>query len=369
MFEVLYEDGKARVGKLKTAHGVVETPFLMPVATKATAKFVSPLELADMADSIICNSMILHLKPGSDFIKEAGGLHKFMNYKKTIFTDSGGFQMQTPSLFLQISDKKVIFKNPFTYEKTRISPEDSMKIQIDIGSDVAMCLDHMPHTNQDKKEWEDATRRTHLWAERCKKHHDGLKEELNSKQLLFGIAQGGLDKELRIKSAEFIDKLDFDGVAMGGLCLGESKEAMFTAMDVQIPLFNTKKPRYLMGVGTPNDLIEAIAHGADCFDSIFPTKNARHAHLFTSKGMIKLDRGVYAKDFGPIDEKCDCYVCKNFTKAYLRYLFMVGEHTVNNYLSYHNVYYTQNLMKEIRKAIKENRFEEFRKDYPKTTST
>ena len=362
MFEVLYENQNARVGKLKTSHGVVETPFLMPVATRATVKHISPMDLEGMeANAIICNSLILHLKPGSNFIKECGGIHKFMTYTKTIFTDSGGFQMQTPSLFLGISDKKVQFKNPFTFQKTFISPEDAMKIQLDIGSDVAMCLDQMPHTSQSKDEWIEATKRTHLWAERCKKEH----EKVNSKQLLFGIAQGGLDKELREKSAEFINNLDFDGVAMGGLCLGESREAMFTAIDYQIPIFNPKKPRYLMGVGTPRDLIEAISHGTDIFDSKFPTQNARHANLFTSKGMLKLDKGSYAKDFGPIDDECDCYVCKNFTRAYLRHLFMLKEYTVYRYLSYHNVYFVQNLLKKARISIKENELEKFRKEHYK----
>lgn len=364
MFEVLYQDEKARVGKLKTAHGFVESPFLMPVATRGTVKHVTPVELEGMgANAIICNSLILHLKPGSLFIKEFGGLHKFMNYKKVIFTDSGGFQMQSPNLFIGISDKKVQFKNPFNLQKTLISPEESMKIQLDIGSDVAMCLDQMPHTRQNYDEWVIATKRTHLWAERCKKEHDKLKE--NSKQLLFGIAQGGLDKELREKSAEFINGLDFDGVAMGGLCLGESKEAMFTAMDYQIPIFAPEKPRYLMGVGTPKELIEAIARGADCFDSKFPTQNARHGNLFTSKGMLKLDRGIFVKDSGPIDENCKCEVCKNYSRAFLRHLLMLKEYTVYRYLSYHNIYFLQNLMKEARTAIKESEFDKFRKHYSK----
>lgn len=361
MFEILYIDGKARVGKLKTAHGFVETPFLMPVATRGTVKYISPLDLEECgADAIICNSLILHLKLKDEFIKEFGSLHKFIGYKKTIFTDSGGFQMQTPSLFLGISDKKVQFKNPFTYQKTSISPEDSMRIQLNLGSDVAMCLDHMPHTKQNYDEWVEATKRTHLWAERCKKEHDKLKG--NSKQLLFGIAQGGLDKELRRKSAEFINNLDFDGVAMGGLCLGESKEAMFAAIDHQIPVFNPEKPRYLMGVGTPTDLIEAVSHGADCFDSKFPTQNARHANLFTSEGMLKLDKGIYAKDNSPIDKNCKCFVCKNFSRAFLRHLYMLKDFTVYRYLSYHNIFYTQNLMKEMRKSIKEGEFEKFKKE-------
>ncbi len=364
MFQLIAEDGKARAGKLKTAHGVVETPFLMPVATKATVKNVSPMELKEIgAEAIISNSMLLHCRPGSEFLREMGGIHKFMNYNGVIFTDSGGFQMQSKNLFIKITDKGVWFRNPYTEQKTFFSPEKVMQIEQDIAPDVAMVLDQMPHVTQSKKDVAVATKRTHEWAVRCKKEHDELKasaDKMRSKQLLFGIAQGGTDSKLRKKSAEFIESIDFDGVAMGGLCLGESNTAMFKAVDVQVPVFNPNKIRYLMGVGTPVELIEAVSHGVDCFDSIFPTQNARHLNLFTSKGMLKLYKTIYRTDLGPVDEDCDCYTCKNFTRAYLSHLHRVDEKIVHRYLTYHNTYFVQKMMKNIREAIKKGTFNEFK---------
>lgn len=375
MFTIKNQDEKtkARTGTLATAHGKVKTPFLMPVATKGSVKFVLPEQLEEcQANAIISNGMILSLRPGADFIQEKGGIHKFINYKHTIFTDSGGFQMQSKGLFQSISDKGVYFKNPFNNQKTFFSPEHMITNMFKLNSDVAMCLDQMPHTSQSKDEWIEATRRTHLWAERCKKHHELLKKEHGdsqmSRQLLFGIAQGGLDAELRKKSAEFINKLDFDGVAMGGLCLGESREAMFKAVEYQVPVFEKDKIRYLMGVGSPLDLIEAVSHGADCFDSIFPTQNARHGHLFTSKGMIKLDRGIFKDDDGPIDEDCDCFICRNYSRAFLRHLFTDGEYTAYIHLSYHNVYFLQRLMRDMQKAIDTGEFEGFKKEFIKNFS-
>jgi queuine tRNA-ribosyltransferase len=331
----------------------------MPVATRLTVKYIQQDELIDMG----VDSMILTMNPGVEYIKEMGGIHKFMNFNKCIFTDSGGFQMQSEKLFLSINDKGVHFKDPFSGKKTFLTPEAVMKNQMEIGADTAMCLDQMPHTKQNKEDWIEATKRTHIWAKRCKSAHRLLKYNYGDKQLLFGIAQGGLDRDLRKKSAEFINTLDFNGVAMGGLCLGESKEAMFKAIEHQVPVFNKEKPRYLMGVGSPEDILEAIEKGVDCFDSIYPTQNARHGNIFTSKGIIKIDRGKHSKDTKPLDPECNCQICKKFTRAYLNYLIKIKEKTVLRYLSYHNVYFTQKLIQDAREAIKENRFKKFKQDF------
>jgi len=363
-FSIIAEDGAARVGKLYTAHGTIETPFCMPVATKATAKNVSPQDLVDMkAKAIICNAMLLHFAPGSGFLREHGGIHKFMRYPDVIFTDSGGFQMQRKSLFLSITDKGVWFRNPFILQKVYLRPEEVMRIEQDIGSDVAMALDHMPHVIDDHAAVSDAVRRTHLWAKKCKEAHAKIAKEYDSKQLLFGIAQGGLFKDLREKSAKFINALDFDGVAMGGLALGEGKKEMWEMVEVQLPHIDREKPRYLMGVGNPVDLIEAVSRGVDCFDSIFPTQNARHRNVFTLQGMVKLDKVIYREDMTPLDPDCDCYVCTAFTRAYLHHLARVDEHISHRYLSYHNLYFLQRFMERMREAIKKQEFGEFKKEF------
>jgi queuine tRNA-ribosyltransferase len=363
-FEVTSTDGSARAGKLKTAHGTIETPFCMPVATKATCKSVSPHDLVDMrATAIICNAMLLHCMPGSGFLKERGGIHRFMRYPDVIFTDSGGFQMQRKTLFLSITDKGVWFRDPFIMRKVYLRPEEVMRIEQDIGSDVAMALDHMPHVTDSHAQVADAVRRTHLWAKKCKEAHAKIAKEYGSRQLLFGIAQGGLHKDLREKSARFINAMDFDGIAMGGLALGEGKQDMWSMVDVQAPLLDPEKPRYLMGVGNPVDLVEAVSRGVDCFDSIFPTQNARHRNAFTMDGMLRLDRMIYREDERPLDERCDCFVCKEFTRAYLHHLSRVGEHILHRYLSYHNLYFLQRFMEKMRDAIRKQEFAEFKQEF------
>ncbi|MBU0461599.1 MAG: tRNA guanosine(34) transglycosylase Tgt [Nanoarchaeota archaeon] len=352
---------RARTGELKTAHGIVKTPFFMPVATLGTVKYISPTDLKDMGfEAAISNAMLFDLKPGAEFIKNHGGLHKFTGFDRTIFADSGGFQVIRTHLFKSIDDRGVHFKSPYDGRKTFVSPEIVMRINLNLGSDVVMALDHMPDVLGKKEEIGDAVRRTHLWAERCKKMQLQLHEK---KQLLFGICQGGVDVELRTKSAEFIDKLDFDGIAIGGLGIGETKKQTYFAVDTAIQVLNPEKPRYLMGIGDPPDLLEAISHGADCFDSIFPTKNGRHGHVFTKKGFIKLDRGEFRGDERPIEPECGCFVCKNHSRMFLHHLMKVGSKTALRLMSYHNLYFINNLMKEVRAAIKEDRFQEYKKEF------
>ncbi|MBT5021823.1 tRNA guanosine(34) transglycosylase Tgt [Candidatus Woesearchaeota archaeon] len=359
------ENGIARLGELETDHGTTQTPFFMPVATKLTVKHISPMEIKEMGgDACISNSYILYLRPGRELIKKAKGIHKFMNFKGVMFTDSGGFQIQRKTIMEEITDEGVKFKDPFSNRTHFLRPEDAMHMQREWGSDVAMCLDHMPAVKGDYDSIAESLKRTYEWAQRCKKVHGG-KSIYGKKQMVFGIAQGGLFKDLREQSAKDINSLDFDGNAMGGLALGESSEEMYKAIEWQVPFLDEKKPRYLMGVGSPADLVEAVSRGVDCFDSIYPTQNARHCHLFTNDGMIKLDRGKYREDFGPIDPECDCYVCRNFTRAYLHHLSRSSEWTHHRYLSYHNVYFILQLMKKIRLAISKGEFNEFKKEFLK----
>ncbi|MBW2971806.1 tRNA guanosine(34) transglycosylase Tgt [Candidatus Woesearchaeota archaeon] len=368
MFKIKTADSKtgARAGELKTAHGTVKTPFFMPVATKLTIKHVTPMELEQMGgEALITNAYVTYLKPGMELIKEAGGVHKLMNFNRCVFSDSGGFQMLSESFLKEISDKGVSFNDPFANRAHFLKPENVIQIERELGSDVAMCLDHVPAVDADLATASEAVRRTHVWAERCKRYHDDhdSKNLYDKRQLLFGIAQGALHRELREKSAKFIDSLGFDGNAVGGLCIGETREAMFQALEWQIPHLSAEKPRYMMGVGSPEDIIEAVSKGVDCFDSIYPTQNARHCHVFTRNGTIKLDRGKYSKDFTPLDPECDCYVCRNFSRAYLHHLSRSFEWTHHRYLSYHNVYWVIKFMERIRGALEKGEFDGFKKDF------
>jgi len=360
MFKIIAKQGQARTGILKTAHGEVETPFFMPVATKTAVKYLDPKDLEEIGIKvIISNAFVLSLRPGLDVIKKAGGIHKFMNFHNAIFTDSGGFQKIKESFYLKSEDHGLHLKSPFDGKKLVLTPERMMHIQNTLCSDVAMVIDEMPLHHQSRKEIELAVKRTHRWAEECLKYHK------NKKQLLFGIAQGGLYPDLRETSAKFIGSLPFDGFAFGGLAIGEPEKKTYEMINSQVKHFPENKPRYLMGVGTPVQLINAINAGADCFDSTFPTQNARHNSLFTSKGKISIKNAKYAKDLKPLDKNCSCYVCRNYTRAHIRHLMKMGEPNGLRYCTYHNIYFINNLMKEIRKAIKEKRFSKFRKEFLK----
>lgn len=365
MFEITAKQGMARLGKLTTESGkAIETPFSMPVSTKGSVKFISPDDLIEMgAKATIMNSYMLSFKPGQELIKKAGGIHNFTNNHGVVFTDSGGFQMLRDNLFIEITNNKVKFKDPYSLRPTWFSPESVMQLQADIGSDVAMALDHVPKVRGDKEDTKKACNRTHLWAQKCLDAHKKIKEEQGVKQLLFGICQGGIHEDLREESAKIIGAMDFDGFAMGGLCIGETRDSMYAAITTQAKILPENKPRYLMGVGSPEDLVEAVAHGCDCFDSIFPTQNARHGVLFTKDGSFDLKKGIYKEDFGPIDSECDCKICKKYSRAFLQHMLRAKEYSVYAYLSYHNLYFNQELMRNIRRTIKEGTFEEFRKEF------
>lgn len=368
-FKITHQDGEARVGKLKTAHGYLETPFYMPVATKAGVKLVDSLALKEMkAECIISNSLVLYYTPGLDILKKAGKVHKFMNWNKGIFTDSGGFQTLNPYFNHKTNDKGAYFKNPSTGKTELITPEKAMEIQNAIGSDVAMVLDDVPHYGKSKKDNIEMLKRTHDWAKRCKVHHGEIKGTTNSKQLLFGIGQGGTYKDLRRKSIEYLESLNFDGLALGGLAIGEPTKSMFDMIKYSIRQMPKEKPRYLMGVGSPDDIIESIFRGVDCFDSTFPTMNARHGTLFTFNGKIKITNSKYKEDFKPIDEKCNCKICKNYTRAYIHHLMRSGQFLGMQLASYHNVYFMMDLIRKIKTAIKENRLTKYKKEFLKSWS-
>lgn len=362
MFEIITEDGTARLGKLKVNGREAETPFFMPVVTKGAAKFINNKELEQVGSgAIICNGFILSIAPGLDILKKTGGIHKFINYKGVVFTDSGGFQMYSDKFLEKTTDEGIHFKDPIHGQKLLMTPEKSMEIQNTVSSDVAMCLDDMPLYGATKERIQESVLKTINWAKRCKEHHDEIKKG----QLLFGIIQGGTDPEMREFCARAITSINFDGYAFGGLAIGEPAEETFKAVKAAIKFVPKEKPRYLMGVGTPELILEAVSMGVDCFDSRYPTMTARNGTLFTSKGQINIDKKDFELDEKPIDEKCDCFTCKNFTRAYIHHLTRLHEPTGNTLKTIHNVTWIQNFMKEIRKAIKEGRFEKFKKEFLK----
>jgi len=369
-FKVIAKDKKtkARVGVIGTKSGSIETPFFMPVATKTAVKHISVEDLETMkARAIISNAFILSLRPGTKIIKKFGGIGKFMNYSGINVTDSGGFQMYSPSLYLGSNDKGVKFRDPFAGIQYFITPEQDMKIQIDINSDIAMCLDSMPLIEHSKGAIKEAIRKTTLWAGRCKKEHDKLQGKIpkDKKQLLFGIIQGGIHKDLRAISAQELTKINFDGFSIGGLALGETKEEEYKMVEVAKKYIPENKPVYLMGAGDPVELVEAVSRGVDMFDSRFPTKNARRGTIFTWKGRLRLMQSKHQFSKKPLDEECDCFVCKDYSRAHLRHLLRQEEGVGYRLASYHNLYFLQRLMDKSREAIKKGKFREFMTSFKK----
>ncbi len=364
VFKILHKDKKtkARVGVINTKKGKIETPFFMPVATKAGVKQISSMDLHEMdAKAVISNALILSLRPGTSLIRKFGGIGKFMNFKGINVTDSGGFQMYSKRIYLNSNDKGVMFRNPFSGEKLFITPEEDMRIQLDLGSDIAMCLDSMPLYQHSKKEIEEAVKKTTLWAKRCKIHHDKLQAKLqkNKRQLLFGITQGGIYKDLRKKSIKELAELNFDGYSIGGLGLGEKRKDEFKIIELQKATLPENKPIYLMGIGDPVEILESIARGVDMFDSRMPTQNARRGTIFTSKGKLRILNKKYEADKKPIDSNCNCFVCKNYSRAYIRYQLSQEEAVGKRLATFHNLYYLQSLMKQAKEKIKIGEFKEF----------
>ncbi len=366
-FKVTNQDKKtkARVGILKTKSGKIETPFFMPVATRGVVKGLTSEELKEIGiKTVISNALILYLRNGSEIIKKFGGIRNFMNHKGINFTDSGGFQMYSPRIYIKSNDKGVHFKNPISGEKLFITPEKDMEIQLDINSDVAMCLDTMPLYSHTQKEIEEAVRKTSHWAERCKKHHDELQKDIpkSKRQMLFGIIQGGIYEDLRKKSAEDLIRLDFDGYSIGGFGLGETKEEEFKIVDFIKKIIPKEKPVYLMGIGDPLEILEGISHGVDIFDSRMPTQNARRGMLFTSEGKLRILNKQYEFSSEPLDKDCKCFVCKNYSRAFIRYQLINDEMTGKRLATYHNIFFLQKLIEKAREKIKEGEFEGFLKE-------
>ena len=360
MFKINSECGEARTGKLKLRSGIINTPFFMPVGTKASVKNLSPEQLeATGTECIIANSFVLSLKPGSKLIQEHGGLHKFMKWKKGIFTDSGGFQAGSKEFLIGMANEGIRFRNPYDGKSHVLTPENAIWMQEALGSDVAMALDDMPYPTAPYEDVKKSVLRTHEWAKRF------IKAKTNKKQLIFGISQGGIYSDLREFSAKTINSMDFDGLAIGGLAIGETKKQMHDALAANIKFYDKEKTRYMMGLGSPEDIIMAVESGVDCFDSVYPTKNARRATLLTFKGAVNYKTAKYARDFSPIEKDCDCYACKNFTKAYVYHLLNTHENFGLTLATIHNVRFMQRLMEKIREAIKEDDYGSFKKEFLK----
>ena len=357
-FELQHQDQRARAGIVHTAHGDVKTPVFMPVGTCATVKTMSPDELKEVgAQIILSNTYHLYLRPGHDLVAEAGGLHSFMNWDRPILTDSGGFQIFSLTELRKITDEGAKFSSHIDGSRHFFTPEKVMEIEMALGADIAMCFDECSPYPQDFRKVFQATERTFSWAKRCKLAHE------HPYQGLFGIIQGGLYQELREKSARDITSLDFPGYGIGGLSVGEPKEMMYEALNYTTPLLPEHKPRYLMGVGSPDCLVEGVYRGIDMFDCVLPTRIARNGTVMIPEGKLVLRNAEYARDFRPIQEDCGCYACKNFSRAYIRHLLKAGEVLGIRLTTIHNLYFLCHLMTEIRAAILANSFEEFRKEF------
>lgn len=349
----------ARLGKIETPHGTFETPMFMPVGTLGTVKTLAPDELEDIgAGIILSNTYHLWLRPGADIVDEAGGLHDFMKWNKGILTDSGGFQVFSLSSIRQIEEEGVHFRSHIDGKKLFLSPEKAIEIQNKLGSDIMMSFDECPPFNEDYRYVKESIERTTRWAERGLKAH--AKKET---QGLFGIVQGAGFEDLRRQSARDLVSMDFSGYSIGGLSVGEPKEEMYRVLDYTTPLLPENKPRYLMGVGTPDALIEGVMRGIDMFDCVLPTRIARNGTTMTSQGRVVIKNAKYARDFRPLDEKCTCYTCRNFSRAYIRHLVKANELFGLRLTSYHNLYFLSNLMKQVREAIKEDRLQEFKEAF------
>jgi queuine tRNA-ribosyltransferase len=354
------------MGEFKTAHGRVQTPAFMPVATKAYVKTVTPKDLIELGtEVIIANSFLLYLRPGLDVIEEAGGLHSFMNWPRSIFTDSGGFQMIRPDFHAKVDDSGITFRSPFDGTKHLFTPELCIEVQAKLGVDVAMVLDHCPEYRSTPEIVKTATEQTTEWAKRSIEVKKSLKEHNDrSSPKLFGIVQGGVERDLREWSAKSLCKLDFDGFGIGGLSIGEPKELMHEILKLQVPLLPTEKPRYLMGVGSPLDLLESIAIGVDIFDSVFPTRNARHGTVHTRTGNININRASYSKQYTLLDEDCKCATCAaGFTRAYISHLLKNYSILGMRLATIHNIYFIQSLLHESRERINDGTFFEFKAEF------
>ena len=359
-FELLHKSASsmARRGRVTTPHGTIETPCYMPVGTQATVKAMTPEDVRAVgAEIILANTYHLHLRPGEALVQEAGGLHRFMHWERPILTDSGGFQVFSLSGLRKISEDGVMFRSHIDGSKRFFSPEEVMRIQNALGADIIMQFDECCPYPTDRATADRAMRRTLRWAERCKAAH--ARED----QALFGIVQGAFERDLRIESARRLTDMDFPGYGIGGLSVGEPKPIMYEMLEAVTPELPEHKPRYLMGVGTPDCLIEGALRGVDMFDCVLATRIARNGTAFTKRGRLVIKNAAHAREFAPLDESCDCYACRNYSRAYIRHLFKAEEILGAHLVSVHNLRFLLRLMEDIRKAIEEDRLPALRNDF------
>ncbi len=357
-FHLIKTSGKARVGELTTQHGVVQTPVLCPVGTQGSVKTLTPQEINDLGmKMILANTYHLYLRPGIPTIEKLGGLHKFMGWDGTILTDSGGYQLFSLSRLRQVNDDGVVFRSHIDGSQHVLTPELAMQYQESLGSDIAMVLDEVPTNDETRERVWSSMVRTHKWAERCLKVHK------KHGQSLFAILQGGVFPELRKQSAEYLTSLNFDGYAIGGLSIGEPKSVTFDITEQTAAILPSNRPKYLMGVGSPEDVVECVARGIDIFDCALPTRVARNGALYTRTGRVDIENAVFSQQEAPIDKGCHCYTCKNFSAAYLHHLFRCKELLAYRMATIHNLAFMSNLIKSIRNTITNDTFEEFRREF------
>lgn len=366
MYRIITMDGSAKRGELQTVHGTIQTPVFMNVGTVGAIKgAVSTMDLKEIGTQVeLSNTYHLHVRPGDEIVKKMGGLHKFMNWDRPILTDSGGFQVFSLARLRKIKEEGVSFNSHIDGRKIFMGPEESMQIQSNLGSTIAMAFDECPSSVADRSYIEQSVARTTRWLERCRKKMaelNSLENTVNRQQLLFGINQGGVYDDIRIEHAKVIRELDLPGYAVGGLAVGESHAEMYRILESVVPYLPVDKPVYLMGVGTPANILEAVERGVDFFDCVYPSRNGRHGHAYTKHGKINLLNAKFETDDRPIEEGCKCPACRNYSRAYIRHLLKANEMLGMRLMVTHNLCFYNNLMAEIRQAIEEHRYSEFKR--------
>ena len=366
MYKLLKKDGDAKRGEFHTVHGVIQTPVFMNVGTAAAIKgAVSTEDLEEIGTQVeLSNTYHLHVRPGDEVVKKMGGLHKFMSWNKPILTDSGGFQVFSLAGLRKIKEEGVSFNSHIDGRTIFMGPEESMQIQSNLASTIAMAFDECPPSLADRKYVQDSVDRTVRWLKRCKTEMDrlnSLEDTINKNQLLFGINQGAIFEDIRIEHAKQITEMDLPGYAIGGLAVGESHEEMYRIIEAVIPYLPVEKPTYLMGVGTPANILEAVERGVDFFDCVYPSRNGRHGHVYTNHGKLNLFNAQYELDEDPIEEGCQCPACRRYSRAYIRHLLKAKEMLGMRLCVLHNLYFYNHMMEEIREAIKQGRYQEYKK--------
>ena len=366
MYKLLKKDGDAKRGEFHTVHGVIQTPVFMNVGTAAAIKgAVSTEDLEEIGTQVeLSNTYHLHVRPGDEVVKKMGGLHKFMSWNKPILTDSGGFQVFSLAGLRKIKEEGGCFNSHIDGRKIFMGPEESMQIQSNLASTIAMAFDECPPSLADRKYVQDSVDRTVRWLKRCKTEMDrlnSLEDTINKNQLLFGINQGAIFEDIRIEHAKQITEMDLPGYAIGGLAVGESHEEMYRIIEAVIPYLPVEKPTYLMGVGTPANILEAVERGVDFFDCVYPSRNGRHGHVYTNHGKLNLFNAKYELDEDPIEEGCQCPACRRYSRAYIRHLLKAKEMLGMRLCVLHNLYFYNHMMEEIREAIEQGRYQEYKK--------